>query len=85
MPRAWLGSSAVKPRQPVSPSNNVTVASPYFLEVLGLGFEIMKYCCISEWFSIPFGSGSGYSQLGEVHFNPHKTRAGFVQVVIVLL
>lgn len=45
----------------------------------------MKYCCISKWFAIPFGSGNRYSQLGEVHFNPHKTRAGFVQVVVVLL
>lgn len=45
----------------------------------------MKFCCISEWFSIPFGSGNGCSQLGEVHFNSYKTRAEFVQVPVVPL
>lgn len=58
---------------------------PQFVNVLGLGFAIMKFSCISKWFSIPFGSGNGYSQLGEVHFNPYKTRAVSVQVAVVLL
>lgn len=52
---------------------------------MGLGFAITKFCCISKRFSIPIGSGNGYSQLDEVHFNAYKTGAVFVRVVVVLL